>query len=382
MNLKVHYIGQYSEDLNKRNLMVFPSALTKMNYIISRLINIGFDVNVFSPAETKNNYLCHYYSCKIQIDKNFHIRYVDTIGSPNIIFKIISRFWIYVQFVHYLLFNVRRNEIVLVYHTWHYRWPIRFVKILKDINIFFEIEEIFNAVAKKSNKNILKEISYLKHNANGYIVVNDLMKENLKLTRPTIVCYGSYSLSMDEYSKFEDGFIHIVYAGLIEGEDSDVYLAMKTMRYLPNNYCLDILGYGTTNSIEKLINAIDKENLLLRQAINYHGCLSGREYYSFLAKSHIGLCSRILEDKYSDFAFPSKLLVYLGNNLVPVCTPIRSIINSRIKDYIFFSDDHTAESLAETILKVDVKYKFDLSHIIKKLDYEFCSKLQILFKTN
>jgi len=379
MNKRVHYIGQYSESISFRNLRVFPSGLTKMNYILTCLNKCGFEITVFSPAETNDNFISHYCSHVVSINANTDLIYIDTFGCPNIIFKMFSRLWTYFQIVYYLFFCVKRDDIVLVYHTLMYRWPLRIVLCFRKLNLYFEVEEIFSAAWKNSNKSIRNEISYLK-GANGYILVNDLMKENFSITEPTAVCYGSY-ISNNLSNKASDGFIHIVYAGVIEGRGSDVFLAIDILKYLPPKYCLDILGYGTKENISEMCDEIKNINSLMsRIAAVYHGCLSGEEYYSFLAKSHIGLCSRVLEDRYSDFTFPSKVLVYLGNNLVPVCTPIRSLIKSSIKDNLVFSDSIDSRSLARAILNINVNELCDFSKMIEGLDEQFCFELNRLFE--
>jgi len=382
MNKRIHYIGQYSENIFFRNLRVFPSGLTKMNYILSCLEKCDFDITIFSPAETKDNLISHYCSHVVSINKKTNLIYIDTFGCPNLIFKILSRLWTFMQIIHYLFFYVKKDDVVLIYHTWMYRWPLRIVLFFRKLNLYFEVEEIFNAAWKNSDKAIRNEISYLK-GAKGYILVNDMMKENLSITKPTTVCYGSYISNNTAISKASAEIIHIVYAGVIEGKESDIFLAIDILKYLPKNYCLDILGYGTTENILEMSAEIDNVNVSLsRVAVIYHGCLSGEEYYSFLAKSHIGLCSRVLEDRYSDFTFPSKILVYLGNNLVPVCTPIRALMKSSLNGNIIFSENINAESLAKAILAVDLKKNSEFDQIIKKLDKQFCSELNDLLKNN
>lgn len=377
---RVHYIGQYSENIDFRNLRVFPSAITKINYLVSCLLRSGYEVIVFSPAETKNTFFCHYRSITSQIENNFFVKYIDTFGGPNLLLKSLSRIWTYIQMVYYLLYSVKKNEIVLVYHTWIYRWPIRIVKLFKKINLYYEVEEIFHAAWKKSPRSIKNEISFLK-GANGYIVVNDLMKDKLFTNKPIVVCYGSYKSTYIEKDIANSECIQIVYAGSIEGVQSDVFLAINIISYLPNNYCLNILGYGTQEHISKMEEEIvTKNNSLGRTAIRYYGCMSGLEYYSFLAKSNIGLCTRLLENIYSDYTFPSKILVYLGNNLIPVCTPISSLMKSSINNYLVFSDDNNPESLAKAILSIDSTIKVDFGKVINMLDNNFCLELATLLE--
>lgn len=380
--IKIHYICHYHDVLAERDLVTQPSGITKINYIKSTLKKAGFYVSVFSVAQATTLKRVNY-SAKTKImDFNEDISYIHSFGRPNIIFKLFSRVWMQIQLLFYLFFRVKSADKVLVYHSLVLRWPVKIIRLLTKKRIFIEVEELYHAVLKSSVTKLQKEIKYL-HNADGYILVNDLIAEKCGfLNKPFAVCYGDYRMSSKKKGSFFDKNIHLVYAGVIAGSDSDVYLALETVRHLPNNYRLHVLGYGLPEDIILMKRRIHELNSSLgNEFISYYGCLSGNEYYSFLSKCDIGLCTRVLVDEFSVYTFPSKVLVYLGNNLIPICSPISSVINSQVRKYVVFTKDITPQAVADSVLSIQKNKNGFSGDILNQLDEKFVKTLAILFSS-
>ena len=377
---KIFYIGCYDNFNNNRNLNTQPSGITKMNYIKQALKNAGFYVSVFSVAECKSNKLVFNKKEKYQIDKFEDIDYIFSIGRKNIILKLISRFLLIIQLLHYLLWKRTKDDIILIYHSLAIAPVIKLIQIVCTRQIYFEVEEIYQAVYKASNSKIENEINYLKK-GKGFIFVNDIIKDKCSFEGKSAICYGNYLMQQNRtLQNNEDEKIHIVYAGVIEGEGTDVYLAMDVAKYLSSQYHVHILGYGLETNINKMIYYLG--NLKTECTISYDGCLSGNEYLNFLSKCHIGLCTRVLEDEYSDYAFPSKLLVYLSNNLHTICTPVSAIVKSKISSHLLFPIDKTPESIAKLILSIDINKEVENKGLLQELHNDFIIQLQSLFLSN
>ena len=380
MKRKIYYVGCYDDYMNNRNLNTQPSGITKMHYIKEALKNAGFYVSIFSIAECKSNKIKFNNRQKILIDDSEDIDYIYSIGRKNLILKLISRIILLIQLLKFIIWERSKNDIILVYHSLAISKIIYFIQIICKRKIYFEVEEIYQAVYHGSNKKVKKEINYLTR-SNGYIFVNDVIREKCNLKGKYAVCYGNYLMQQNNSSKKNnDGKIHIVYAGVIEHEGTDAYLAINVAKYLSSKYHIHILGYGLENNIRKMVNYL--ENIQTKCIVTYDGCLTGDEYLHFLSKCHIGLCTRVLENDLSDYAFPSKLLVYLSNNLRTVCTPIKVIQKSKISSHLFFSANNNPDSIANVILSFDLNYKFDNSTLIKELHSDFILQLQSLFCTN
>jgi len=377
---EVFYLGQYSPVQNPRNLKVFPSAITKMDYIKSALKRANIKVKIISLAETSNITFCYFSRKHIEVDELESVSYINTFGGPTVVMKLFSRTWTLIQLLHFLLFRIKETDKLLVYHTLVYSWPIKIARSLRNMNIYFEVEELYHAVRKSSEYKRRREKQYLAK-ASGYILVNDLIAESCGfINKPIAVCYGDYRYYVRNLKRTDDGYIHLVYAGLIDSDGGDVSLAVDTMTYLPDKYILHVLGYGQPKSIQLLNARINSINLRLqRKAILYHGCLTGEDYYYLLSNCDFGLCPRALPDEQSDYTFPSKVLVYLGCRLTPVCTPIAAVMHSTVSNFVVFSKGFDAESIADCLLSPTQISAPDPVELLSKMDKDFTKSLPSLF---
>lgn len=371
----VHYIGFYSKVDNPQNFRSFPATTTKMDYIISALKNADFKVNLFALGETVSKH--KFYSQKVlTFDKKEKIIYVSTFSNSSFILKYLSRAWLLLQLLYYLLFVVEKNGNVLYYHTYATMSVVKISRLLKKYNLVLEVEEIFQAAWKGTEKKINNEIKYLK-TADGYLFVNDIMPKKIVINnKPFAVCYGDYRIINKFHSVLpnQQNYINLVYAGVFGSENSDVSLAIDTIKFLPERYQLHILGYGSNQDISYVKNKIKEINHKAEtKRVHYHGKLLGKEYFDFLSTCHIGLSTRVLEDHFSDYTFPSKVLVYLGNNLKTVSSSINCILKSKIADSIYFYKNQIPQAVAETILTIDFsdKNKNNQIDVLKKLDSDF-----------
>lgn len=367
---KIYYIGYYSGLKNPNNFYEFPSSNSKMDYIICVIRRLNFDLTIYSLGFPKIKSYSFKRKSIISIDQKTNFNFVSTISAPFNFLNFISKIWLYLQVIYLLLFVVKKDNIVLVYHSYLLTKAVNFCRFFSKFKLVYEIEEIYQAAWQNSSKKIKDEIRSLK-DAEGYVLVNDILAERLNLVnKPSVVCYGNYLKKETENSDKDTDLINLVYAGFIGGEESDVQLALDSIVLLPDNYFLNILGYGNENDIERLKDKIELINEKKgKEQVKYGGCLSGDEYDSFLANCHIGLSTRVLIDEYSDFTFPSKVLVYLSNNLIPISSKIRCILESKVSESVTFYENNTPESVAKAILNVDVHKK--RKSLINELDIQF-----------
>lgn len=379
--INIHYISFYGEADNDRNLNIVPASITKAYYIISALKRAGLKVTVFSTAGTKNRFRCHYKRYKVQIDKDEKIIYMDIFGSKYKIIRGLALLWTWLQLFIYLVFNVKTGEKVIVYHSCSYKYSILFARLFKRFHLIFEVEEIYNASLGKGKDAQRKEIQYLK-NADAYILVNDLMAERCCFgDKPFIVSYGSYSIPRIKSNYFEDEYIHMVYAGIIEKKKLGAFIAVESAQYLTDKYKLHVLGFGRQEHIEelkKLIIEINDETG--RESVVYHGSVYGNEYSQFLNKCHIGLSTHTMEGDFVDLTFPSKLLVYIAHDVIPVCSRIPCVENSGVANSVVFYNENTPHAVAEAVMTIDINMKRNISDILIQLDKDFVKELRELLK--
>jgi hypothetical protein len=374
----IHYIAYYADEQNLRNLYSAPSACMKINYIKGVLKEIGYHVVLYSTSWTNNK--SGYYKKKIvKIDEKETQIYISTFGAKTKFGRLLRRLWSKVQLIFYLLLKVKNNDTVLVYHSISYYFPLLLLKKFKKVNLILEVEELYSSVFGYTGSLRNRELKIVKI-ADSYIFSNDLFRKSLNLeNKPSITCYGSYSIPKRFKNKLKDGFIHVVYAGIIDSIKQGAFMAVKSANYLPNNYKIHILGFGNERDIKALMQTIESINNKFKyEKVQYHGIKLNQELSDCLHQYHIGLSTLTMEGEYLKYTFPSKILVYLSHGLVTISGNIESVRQSSISNELVYYNENTPESIAKAIMSIDVNVQKDYTEIVKRLDEDFKNKIQKL----
>lgn len=380
MNLDktIHYIGFYTKEGNPNHYIEYPSCNGKMSYIISCLTRMELNVHILSLGES------HHKSTKPVSERKgvLTIHYVGTIaGCIWLLGKPLSRIYLLIQVLFYLLFTVKRHDTVIMYHSLATLTIARLAKKLRPhLDIIYEIEEIYAAAYRRSQSQIDKERRAVLF-TNKYIVVNDLLCNEIQKCIPNalaVVCYGTYKTykGLNYREVTANDKINLVYAGVIGDYESDVYLAIGAMNYLPKNFCLKIVGYGSESSLSLL-----QERLEGTSNIIFDGLKKGPEYDQYLSACDIGMCPRKLSNELSTYTFPSKVLVYLAHGLTPVCSRIDCISKSSIANHIVFIDELSPKGVAKAVLRAkDQLAQRSRETVLEKLDQDFQTQLYKLLQ--
>lgn len=372
---RIIYICNYNR-LGDRFLNIQPSTATKVDYISRAINDAGYKLYIYSTAEIVQGCDASYLSKEVIESDVRSVYYPTVIRRKSIFDKVISKLLTIVQLYYFIFFKAKRSDSILVYHSLFLTRLVKFAARIRHINFFIEVEEVYNAVYRNCENKIHNEIQTLR-GADGYICVNDMMHIKLCLTGRIVVCYGNYNTgNCRRQSDPNNDIIHIVYAGVL-GEDS--ILAVDAASLLPSGYHLHILGYGSDKMIGFHRDYIDKNKDRGGAEITYDGCLSGEEYEDFLSGCKIALCTRKLENEYSDYTFPSKVLVYLNQNLRVVCTPINCVQKSRIAELINFTDGTAPVDIARKVLEVKLNPPIYADRKLDELHCEFVNNLKELF---
>ena len=284
----IKYIGFYNHHQSHIDRICALSAINKMNYVINCLNDLEYSVDVISPSWLNTNVDRWFLPLsKERIENNTYIY------APSFITKIkpflylsilLSTIWL----LFYLLFNCKKNEKIIVYHSLWIIIPIYIVKKIKKIKVILEVEEVYSDVNVNSGTIKNLEKSFLEI-SDFYIFSNDLLKNTIDKIKLSIVLYGTYNFVHSKMESFNDGRIHLVYSGVIDSYKKGAFNALRCMKYLNDNYVLHILGFG---EIEKLKSEIEEHNKLYKSHIIYEGEKKGEEFLSFLGKCDIGLSTQ------------------------------------------------------------------------------------------
>jgi len=352
-----------------------PSAVTCIDYICSRLKNLNIECEIVSAAETRN-VSGSYPMRKEKIAENVTLTQVRSTGYENRFLRELDKIRCRLWLVQYLTKNTEKNEIVFFWDSPVLYEPLILFKLLnkrKNIKILYFATEIFQEVIHLNRLKSNIEMKLFRE-ADMLLVSTEYLNKKINRDgRPYVILHGTYEPVTCYDESFDDDKIHIVYAGIINSNKG----AAKTVdlaKYLPNDFVIHILGYGTVENIAMLKQQIIDVNSVGKCQVIYEGTYSGEEYNRFLQKCHVGLCPQNLKERYNNSSFPSKILTYLSNGLRVVSVDLPAIRDSLVGDLLFYSVSDKTKDIAETILKIDFSSHYDSRKAISEIDAEFIEK--------
>lgn len=366
---KIYYLIHFD---NKKNRNVTPSAITKGKYVASALASCSSEVEIVSLAyptkdsqdevyyQVSENVICHLFKGKYS--NNRIIRYIDHKLYDKKIRK-------------YLKQNVKKEDIIVVYHSLANMKLVKYIKKNVTDKIVYEVEEIYGDVIN-DEKAKTKELKAFK-NASSYIFSNDYLNSIINTKQlPYVTCYGTYEIPTLYKESFNDNLIHCLYAGTL-AQNKGALNAINVAKYLPNNYLIHILGFGSEKDIADIKNAVNEvNNSYGTTKVIYEGLKLNEEYLKFIQKCQIGLCTQNIDAAFNTTSFPSKILSYMSNGLEVVGVNIAAIKNSKVGQYIQFYNVPDEKEIANAILNINLNNKTNNVDVVKELDKEFKEDLK------
>ena len=366
---KIYYLIHFD---NKKNRNVTPSAITKGKYVASALASCSSEVEIVSLAyptkdsqdevyyQVSENVICHLFKGKYS--NNRIIRYIDHKLYDKKIRK-------------YLKQNVKKEDIIVVYHSLANMKLVKYIKKNVTDKIVYEVEEIYGDVINDEKAKI-KELKAFK-NASSYIFSNDYLNTIINTKQlPYVTCYGTYEIPTLYKESFNDNLIHCLYAGTL-AQNKGALNAINVAKYLPNNYLIHILGFGSEKDIADIKNAVNAvNNSYGTTKVIYEGLKLNEEYLKFIQKCQIGLCTQNIDAAFNTTSFPSKILSYMSNGLEVVGVNIAAIKNSKVGQYIQFYNVPDEKEIANAILNINLNAKSNNVDVVKELDKEFKEDLK------
>lgn len=373
----IYYLGYYDTEANQsenRNYVL--AASNKMTYIVSALERAGFCVELISASQTLN---AQKYAAKtVEIGEKSRLHLFKTLPWGNKLHRVCSTLYSAWQVFRYLLRHVGKADTLLVYHSLAYARTVRFLKRLKGFRLVLEVEEIYADVI--GSEKARKQEHSLFAKADAYIFPTELLNEKLNTEdKPHSIIYGTYQVEPDRHCTFGDDKIHVVYAGTFDPRKG-VVDAAKAAAYLPANYHVHIIGFGTRKDTQDLQTLIRKTAADCACCLTYDGCLSGEDYIRFLQSCQIGLSPQNADARFNDTSFPSKVLSYLANGLRVVSIRIPTIERSAISNLLYFYDENTPQAIAAAIQSVDMAAPYDSRAEIQALHENFVVQVQSLLE--
>lgn len=377
---KVYYLGFYGdEQAYSEGRYLFPAGVNKMDYIARAMSEAGLEVDIVSAAWLKYDRGAGVRFAKqrtVNVCENVSCTLTPSFTFPLRLSKPLARLFSSVWLMFYLLFNIRKGDKVVVYHSPFYINTIYRLKRLIRFNLTIEVEEVY-AYAFNQPQILKKELKFIS-SADKWILVNDLIGATLGLDKNNYtVCYGQYKIeSKDVEAKiFDDHKIHLVYAGSLGNYKGGAQNAIEAARFLSDKYTLHILGRADGQTLHQLLGDIEEVNSLAMCKVKYEGCMFGDNYASFMKGCDIGLNPQRWGD-YMLYAYPSKTLSYLCLGLRVVTSPLKTLKVSKLNDLFVYTEQESPESIARAIMSIDDFDKQKPIDRIAELHTEFVGNLK------
>lgn len=375
-NKPIKYICFYSNNAYPVKRLYAPSATNKIDYIVSAINKIGYNVDIISVSPVIDSKIKYHKSDRIKLGSNT-VNFFASFGGDNVLIKILRNLWHYLLLMCYLLFQVKTGETIIAYHSLRYRYAFVIAKKIKRFRLIYEVEELYSDVTTTKAFNTRKREMTMISTADAYIFPTELLNEKINCNgKPHIIIYGSYTINEKTCEKIDDGVIHVIYAGTFDNRKGGAAAAAAAAEFLPDNYHVHICGFGSDNDIQKIIDVVNTTSKIAKARISYDGLKLGQEYINFMQMCDIGLSTQDPHAAFNNTSFPSKILSYMSNGLSVVSIDIPTIRQSKIGRYISFYSSQDAQSIANAIISSN--HHNNNIDVIKDLDNIFTAELSQL----
>ena len=365
---KIKYLIHYDINNNEGRGRTL-SAIDKADYIINTTNNIGINVDIISASLVSDK--AYFKASKTKISEKVQLTKLPAVISGNYLQKIMAHIWRNFALCIYLIKNVKRNESIISYHSLGTIWSVRCAKKIKRFKLILEVEEIYNDVIQKSSRARLRELKFISC-ADKYIFPTEMLNVLVnKQNKPYTVIHGTYKVEHNREVSFNDGKIHIVYAGTFDPRKGGALAAVSAAELLSSKHHIHIIGFGGDEDIKNIKERIDEVSKISKANITYDGLLSGEEYVKFIQSCDIGLSTQNPDAAFNDTSFPSKILSYMANGLRVVTVRIPAIESSAVGRDVYYYDKQTPQAIAEAIMKIDLNDGYDGRKRIKELDIQY-----------
>ena len=369
---KIKYVGYYEPIKSDRNIPL--AGKNKMEYIIKTLSDIGYEIEIVSPAMPDIGRKSE--GSNIKISENISIRNFDCYLHQNKFLRAIDLIKFKKSILKYLIQETQTGDIVIVYHSLFLYSIIKKLTRKRKINLVMEIEEIYTDVKKNLYISSKQERKYFDC-ASKYIFPTSFLNDAVNYkNKDYILVHGVYKWEKSISKKFNDNTIHVVYAGTFNPQKGGAIGAIKAARFLDEKYCVHILGFGSEEEKRNVLKLIEQESSFCKCRLIYEGEKKGRQFLDFLQKCDIGLSTQNPDGDYNNSSFPSKILTYMSNGLEVVSINIPVVKNSYVNEQIYYYDTDNPEEIAKAILRVELTSAESKQKKLEALDEDFKHKLK------
>lgn len=378
------YLAFYDlEEYKNENRCVTPSTQKLVRYMAD-VMSDEDAIEIISPTRTLNKKGI-YKGRVCQVDNKITLRHPPTFGAKTCVGRILAKGYVQMWLFIFLLIHLKNEELIVIYHGLSYIFTIKCMKKIKKIRLIMEVREIYaNVNPSESKYKRKRELKYLSY-ADAYIVPSEFLNKEINTkNKPYVVAAGIYESVENITPKWNDGKIHVVYAGTLDPNKAGAQNLLEVTRYLTEKYHVHILGFGTELEIKSIKEKIDEIKQSTEAEVTYDGVLHGKQFEQFLHKCDIGVALQDINGKFNNTSFPSKILTYLANGLEVVSSDIPVVKESAVGKFIHYYSDQSPNVIATVIqsIKIEDNVKIyglmnDLDRALKKEIRELLREIQV-----
>lgn len=368
----IYYLGYFPGPAKKRQSIL--AATNKMEYIYKSLLKCGKDVELVSCSVSFDK--TGEAGCEKQLGERLKFRQFRTLGRKNKVINVLDRFLMKWQLFWYFMFHSRKTDIVIAYHSPLYCKVLAWLKRIKKWKLILEVEEIYGDVS--GNARLKKRELQICKLADAFIFPTQLLSDAVNFRqKPYILIHGTYQVEPDRGIRFQDGKIHVVYAGTFDPRKGGA-IAAAAGEFLPENYHIHIIGFGSEKDKKYLLDKIEEVSKKSKCTVTYDGLKSGEEYIRFIQSCDIGLSTQNPNAAFNETSFPSKVLSYLANGLRVVSIRIKALEQSAVNDLLFYYDENSPQAIAEAVKRINPETVYDSRKRIADLSENFVREIEAL----
>lgn len=348
---RLHYIGWYIGENEFDQYSGNIPGMLKMRYVAEMIHKAGLEVNVLSLASSKA-----FSWPLVRAQKGgFKVKYLLGLGQKGRIGKYLDSIIKRIQFVSYVLLQVKKTDTILLYHSVLYTDLLKKIRKIANRKVILEVEEVYGYSAQGDKDWVEAELSSIK-SMDYYLFVNSGIPKYMGISQDRyVVSYGVGVIPERSSERFDDGKIHIVYAGTIENKKLGAFTAIDTAKHLSDKYVMHILGFGKEESIavmQEMINSINRREKGCH--VCYEGYKTGKDLDDFLFKCHVGISTNVMRPNFANNSFPSKVITYMCHDLTVVLGYADAFKDAPfVKGWTFYYD-HNPESIASAIVSANL----------------------------
>lgn len=367
------YVGYYDSLANESQGRTYSlAASTKMDYIVECLNRIGHEVHVVSASYTRNSR--GYRGGVTQLEGRNTLRVFSTPPWGGLLSRAFSIMWTRAALLLWLIANTRYGERVLVYHSLGYAREVALARRLRGFRLVLEVEELYSDITGSASDRRIEDLVF--GAADAYILPAEALNAEVNpRSIPYAVVHGTYRVEVDLKRSFNDGRIHVVYAGTFDCRKGGAAMAVGAARFLDSRHHVHIIGSGSASDTDSVVRMIGEVSSQSDCRVTFDGSLSGVEYTTLIQSCDIGLSTQTSSARFSATSFPSKVLSYMSNGLRVVSSRVPVVEDSGVGDLVYYYDVDDPQRVAEAILNIDFSQHYDSRARLRALDASFTEDL-------